>query len=521
MLTYRKSDELEIIGYIDSDYAGCKDTMKSTSGYVYLLAGGVISWKSAKQSLIASFTMAAEFITCYEASNQGIWLRNFITELRVVDGFERPLKLFCDNKSAVLYSNNNRSSTKSKHIDIKFLAVKERVQNGQLSIEHIGTNSMVADPLTKGLPPKLFHEHTTHMGVVLLNDDQLVRKGSPTGNFSVSVALEELRQKSNGSQISKYIWSSALPKKLSFFVWRLVLLLRKGSGNRGTSIWVWASGLFYLGSFWQTIRDFEEGVPRDFPLLMSWFLSHRMVNENHIRVIIPMVALWFIWRARNHTRFEGSRMSAESIIWQVGNLIEQLGDSQKLGRLFRGDGDCVWARGRRAAAVRRPYLVAWVKPLAHYLKLNTDASVTATGAFGGGVVRSNEGKMIFAFYKEFGEASVVHAEALALLAGLTYCQERHLTGVRVESDSEALVRMVASEALACWPLCNALRRIRSILTNLEATLSHVYRQANMVADAIASAHLGHDVLYNEEASLPRRIKVLLGLDRLGVPYIRH
>ena len=89
-----------------------------------------------------------------------------------MEGIERPLKLYCDNKSAVLYSNNNRSSIKSKHIDIKFLVVKERVQSGQISIEHLGTNSMIADPLTKGLPPKVFHEHTAHMGVMSLSDVQ-------------------------------------------------------------------------------------------------------------------------------------------------------------------------------------------------------------------------------------------------------------------------------------------------------------------------------------------------------------
>ena len=111
-------------------------------------------------------TMAAEFIACYEASNHGIWLRNFVTGLRVVDGIDRPLKIHCDNNSAVLYSNNNRSSTKSKFIDIKFLVVKERVQDRQIFIEHIGTNSMLADPLTKGLTPKAFHEHTAHMGVI-------------------------------------------------------------------------------------------------------------------------------------------------------------------------------------------------------------------------------------------------------------------------------------------------------------------------------------------------------------------
>ena len=173
MLTYRRSDQLEIIGYSDSDFAGCQDSRRSTSGYIYLLAGGAISWRSAKQTLVASSTMAAEFVACYEASNQGIWLRNFVTGLRILEGVERPLKIFCDNKSAVLYSNNNMSSTKSKHIDIKFLVVKERVQSGQISIEHIGTNSMIADPLTKGLPPKVFHEHTARMGVILLEDIQI------------------------------------------------------------------------------------------------------------------------------------------------------------------------------------------------------------------------------------------------------------------------------------------------------------------------------------------------------------
>ena len=59
MLTYRKLDVLEIIGYSDSDFAGCQDSYRSTSGYIYLLAGGAISWKSAKQTLVTSSTMAA------------------------------------------------------------------------------------------------------------------------------------------------------------------------------------------------------------------------------------------------------------------------------------------------------------------------------------------------------------------------------------------------------------------------------------------------------------------------------
>ena len=143
MLTYRRSSHLEIVGYSDSNFAGCLERKRSTSGYIFMLAGGAISWKSVKQTLIASSTMEAEFIACYKASNHGIWLWNFITRLRIVDGIEKPLRINCDNKAVELYSKNNRSSSKSKHIDIKFLVVKERVQSLQVSIEYLNTNSMM------------------------------------------------------------------------------------------------------------------------------------------------------------------------------------------------------------------------------------------------------------------------------------------------------------------------------------------------------------------------------------------
>ncbi|RVW26309.1 Retrovirus-related Pol polyprotein from transposon TNT 1-94 [Vitis vinifera] len=107
MLTYHRSSHLEIVGYSDSDFAGCLDSRRSTSGYIFMLVGGAVSWKSVKQTLIASSTMEAKFIACYEASNHGIWLRNFVTQLRIVDGIEKPLRINCDNKAVELYSKNN------------------------------------------------------------------------------------------------------------------------------------------------------------------------------------------------------------------------------------------------------------------------------------------------------------------------------------------------------------------------------------------------------------------------------
>jgi len=92
MLTYKRSDHLEVIGY--SDFTGCVDTRKSTFGYLFLLAEGAISWKSAKQSIIAASTMEAEFVACFEATVHGLWLRNFISGLGIVDSIAKLLRIY-------------------------------------------------------------------------------------------------------------------------------------------------------------------------------------------------------------------------------------------------------------------------------------------------------------------------------------------------------------------------------------------------------------------------------------------
>ena len=109
--------------------------------------------------------MYAEFVACYEASGQVTWLKKFVPGLKVVDSIEKPLKLYCDNEPAVFYAHNNKSSGAAKHIDIKFYVVKEQVQDQTICLEHIRTNKMLADPLTKCLPPNVFREHLAGMGL--------------------------------------------------------------------------------------------------------------------------------------------------------------------------------------------------------------------------------------------------------------------------------------------------------------------------------------------------------------------
>ena len=69
---YRRTSNLEVVGYSDSNFAGYVDSHKSTSGYIFILASGAISWRSVKQTLTATFTMEAEFISCFEAISHGV-----------------------------------------------------------------------------------------------------------------------------------------------------------------------------------------------------------------------------------------------------------------------------------------------------------------------------------------------------------------------------------------------------------------------------------------------------------------
>ncbi|CAL8990781.1 unnamed protein product [Prunus brigantina] len=87
-LVYKKSDRLEVEGYADADFASCKDDLKSTSRYVFLFVGAAISLRSNKQPLTVASTMLAEFLACYEATTQAMWLKNFITSLGVVESIQ-------------------------------------------------------------------------------------------------------------------------------------------------------------------------------------------------------------------------------------------------------------------------------------------------------------------------------------------------------------------------------------------------------------------------------------------------
>ena len=105
-------------------------------------------------------------MACFEATFHRLWLRNFVSGFGIIDSIAKPLKIYCDNGASVFISKNDKYSKGVKHMKLKYFAVKEELQKQRVSIEHISTNLMIADPLTKGLTPESFNEHVERMDIL-------------------------------------------------------------------------------------------------------------------------------------------------------------------------------------------------------------------------------------------------------------------------------------------------------------------------------------------------------------------
>ena len=109
--------------------------------------------------------MEAEFVACFEATVHGLWLWNFILGLGIVNSISKLLRIYCDNYAVVFFSKNDKYFNGTKHMELKYLTAKKEIQKQRVSIEHISTQLMIADLLTKGIPPKTFKEHVDRIGL--------------------------------------------------------------------------------------------------------------------------------------------------------------------------------------------------------------------------------------------------------------------------------------------------------------------------------------------------------------------
>ena len=162
-LKYEQSDSGALIGFSDSDWAGDQDDRRSTTGNMFLLNGGPVSWLSKKQVTVALSTAEAEYVALSQAAQEATWMRRLLSDLRMEATSTVILE---DNQGAIAIAKNPVNHSRTKHIDIRYHYIRECVQNGQIELQYCPTDEMKADILTKPLTKQKFEYLRGQIGLV-------------------------------------------------------------------------------------------------------------------------------------------------------------------------------------------------------------------------------------------------------------------------------------------------------------------------------------------------------------------
>jgi hypothetical protein len=148
---------LELVGYADASFAADSATRRSHTGYVLMLGGAAVQWRSKQQSLVTLSTAEAEYVALCSASKDAIALAGLLSFL----GFEQgPVTLFEDNAAAIRLASDPAACKRTKHIDVQYHFVREQVQAGRIGVVAVSTQLQHADVLTKALHAPKHHFHT-------------------------------------------------------------------------------------------------------------------------------------------------------------------------------------------------------------------------------------------------------------------------------------------------------------------------------------------------------------------------
>ena len=150
-IVFSKHETKALHGYTDSDFNGkmLQGDGRSTSGYIFFLAGGPISWSSKRQSTVALSSSEAEYIGQANAIRHAIHLSHFLNEIKIPPPL--PITIYADNQSAIALSKNPEFHARTKHIDTAYHFQRQKIREGVVEIVYIPTDKMAADGLTKPL----------------------------------------------------------------------------------------------------------------------------------------------------------------------------------------------------------------------------------------------------------------------------------------------------------------------------------------------------------------------------------
>nr|GEX79528.1 putative reverse transcriptase domain-containing protein [Tanacetum cinerariifolium] len=162
----------KLTGFSNADYAGCKDTFKSTFGGAQFLGEKLVSWSSKKQDCTAMSTAEAEDVSLSACCAQVLWMRTHLTDY----GFHfKKIPIYCDSKSAIAISCNPVQHSRTKHIAVCYHFIKEHVEKGTIELYFAKTDYQLADLFTKALPVDHFNYLVCRLGMHSLSPQELER----------------------------------------------------------------------------------------------------------------------------------------------------------------------------------------------------------------------------------------------------------------------------------------------------------------------------------------------------------
>jgi hypothetical protein len=166
-LWYPEGAQFILIGYSDSDYAGCKIDRKSTSGTCQLLGISLVSWSSRKQNSVALSTAEAEYVSAGSCCAQLLWMKQTLLDYGVK--FDCT-PLLCDNESAVKIATNHVQHKRTRHIDMCYHFLRDHVSKGDIMMEGVRTDDQLTDIFTKPLDETLFCKLRSELNVINLSN---------------------------------------------------------------------------------------------------------------------------------------------------------------------------------------------------------------------------------------------------------------------------------------------------------------------------------------------------------------
>nr|GEV40040.1 copia protein [Tanacetum cinerariifolium] len=170
-LWYPKDTGFELTAFSDYDHAGCLDSRKSTSGGIQFLGGDkLVSWSSKKQDCTSMSSTEAEYVSLSTCCTQVLWMRTQLTDY----GFHfDKIPMYCDSKASITISCNPVQHSRTKHIDVRYHFIKEKVEKGIVELFFVGTEYQLADMFTKALPVERFKYLVRRLGIRCLTLAQL------------------------------------------------------------------------------------------------------------------------------------------------------------------------------------------------------------------------------------------------------------------------------------------------------------------------------------------------------------